>query len=174
MGFFAGKGMGRHSSSGSGRYLPWAEARYRVKIKRCVGKKGYRGESAIVEFEILEILFAPDDSKVKVGEGYSWINKMDKGDVAKGNIADFCRVGAQTVRAMGGEYVPMEEAIPVDEVDNVADEVYGEDNSFADLVLDVHTLPIKTQKDTPFTKHTWRCPENILSELGVTEEADAA
>jgi hypothetical protein len=173
MGFFAGKGMGKHSASGSGRFLPYVEARYRVKIKRCVAKKGYRGESAIVEFEIVAVLFAPEDSKVKVGEGYSWINKMDKGDVVKGNIADFCRAGAQTLRAQGGEYVPMEEAIPVDEVDNVADEVYGEDNSFADLEIDVHTLPIRTQKDDPFTKHTWRCPEDLLKQLGVTEEEAA-
>lgn len=171
MGFFKDKGLGKHSSSGSGRYLPWAEARYLVKIKRGVGRKGYKGESAIIEFEIVKVLFAPEDSKVREGESYSWINKMDKGDVVKGNIADFCRAGTQTIRAMGGEYVTMEDAIPIEEVDNVADEVYGEENAFADLELEVHTLPIRTTKDTPFTKHLWKCPEDLLRQLGVTEDA---
>ena len=171
MGFFSGKGMGKHSSSGSGRYLPWVEARYLVKIKRGVGRKGYKGESAIIEFEIVEVLFAPDDSKVKPGESYSWINKMEKGDVVKGNIADFCRAGTQTYKAMAGEYVTMEDAIPVEEVDNVADEVYGEENAFADLVMEVHTLPIKTTKNDPFTKHVWHCPKTLLDALGVEEDA---
>ena len=184
MGIFQGRGMSKQYGNGGGNWAP--PGKFRVRINRCIGKKGYKGESAIVELEVVkaflvktrnpqnkdEWIAADDPEKlVPAGTKYSWVNKMDKGPAA-GNVADFVRVGLCSMSIAAGQLTDdsgqplnLDPKTFEDFTDEDVEAIFGEENGFAGLEMDLETFMIKTQAGGDFTKHVFAMVPELAEQL---------
>jgi hypothetical protein len=135
---------------------------HKVKIVACKQKVGgFKGNSTIVEYEIVE----SNNDKVKVGAEHSWVQNIDKNPKGKkvklGNISDFVRAGMQSMKAAEGKYVDLED---IEFDDDDVEQVFGEENPFEGVVMDLRVVEIKLESGQPFHKHAWAAPSDLLEE----------
>lgn len=157
-GLFSGQNMKDQTGGAGGNWSPLGH--HRVKIISCKTKvASFKGDSTIVEYEIVD----SDNEKAKRGEAYSWVqnlNKNPKGVKVKlGNISDFVRAGMQSMKAAEGEYI---EVADIEFDDDDVETVFGEDNPFEGVELDLRVTEIKLENGNPFHKHTWAAPSDLL------------
>lgn len=158
MGIF-GRNLNKKSGTPGGNYSPIGK--HRVKIKACREREGFKGESTAIEYEMLD----SNNPEAMVGSTYSWVqnysNNPQYRDVKEGNLADFIRVGLQTMSAQDGDIVQIEE-IEFDDGDLAA--IFKEEQMFEGLELGLEVSNIQTREGNDFHKHVWFTLPELLEE----------
>ena len=138
MGRFSGISKARQSGGGNW----WLKGKFRVRISKVEFREGHRGQSYIVESQVL----TSSNPEVLVGETRSQVIKMDK-ESALGNIASFL---CAAMASMTGENLDNPDANEIGESDVEAS--YGPDQPLVGVELNVEAIDIITKAGTPFTK----------------------
>lgn len=147
MGRFSGVTKARQMGGGNW----WLKGRYRAKVTKVEFRNGHRGESFIVECEVLQ----SNNPEVLVGETRSQVIKMDK-ESALGNIGSFLCV---CMSVMTGENLDNPDANEIGESDVEA--AYGPDQPLVGVELDVEAIDIITKAGKPFTKIVYHVPADV-------------
>ncbi|KKN50654.1 hypothetical protein LCGC14_0630810 [marine sediment metagenome] len=166
MGLF-GDIKGQRSTMGGHYFIP--DAHYVVEIQRCKTGKTRKN----VDFFVVECLIRETDSdKMRPGAPGEMMVTLDK-DPALGNIADFMRMGLwiQGRDAEVDGLPPSAEDVEMDE--DIADEVVGENNPLAGLVMGVYAYNKDTKAGNPFTRHRWMTSEEARTKIQVAKVAQA-
>ena len=164
MGFFADI-KGQRSTQGGHYFLP--DAHYIIEIQRCkMGKTRKSIDFFVVEGLILET----DSDKMKVGAPAEMMVTLDK-DPAMGNIADFMRCGLWVQGRDAGVPSLPEKAEDVEMDEDTADDIIGEENPLAGVVVGVFAYNKDTQKGNPFTRHTWMPQEEARAKIKVANDS---
>lgn len=140
---------GQRSTQGGVYFEPGI---YKAQINRVkLGKTRKEEDFFVVETELIESN-NPDRPE---GSTCSWM-VMFKHDAALGNIADFCRAGlfAYAVQNDADPGVPSYEKVEVD--DASAEQICGEENPLAGVILTVEAVNVKTKAGRDFTRVSWR------------------
>ena len=148
MGLFA-KIAGAKGTEGGSYFVPGL---YTVKIERCkVGETRANKPFFAAECEILK----SNNEELKVGASANFFVLFDEyPELSLGNVADFMRVGMQSYFIQND--VDMPAGFEIDE--EVADEIAGEENLLAGVILDVEAYNKKTKQNTDFTRFKWKVP----------------
>lgn len=140
---------------GGGNFLPYANEKYKVLIKKTFTKETRRsGDAFIVEFDIL----ASTCDEVEPGETRSWFQSLTKKDSAFSNIKAFLLGCFRVNTADKQQKAEFDEQTP-----GIMEEIGSEHWETADEEdhpMNKHPVIIETQKhttsdDNPFTKHIW-------------------
>ena len=154
MGLFSGRNLNDKSSS---TRRPTFSGRHRIKINRCEERKGFQGESSIVEYTIVRST-NPEATPETTG---SWVQNYTKDpqwrEMKEGNLADFIRAGLTTLGIINDE--PFEGTFEDSEVDAI----FGEDQIFAGLEIDLEVtdVPVASKPGKTFPKHDFHVPEEL-------------
>lgn len=153
---------------GRGNYIS-GDGDYLVEVTKFIGKDGFKGKSAIVEFKVLE----STNAEVPVGCTRSWTLKWDK----KQNHADlkaFALAAFNLDKLVGTDDVPTKRDADAKATYLVyaavgpavagqasvkARELLGadeDDDFFAGQTLRLTTEKTKTQAGGDFTRHAWQ------------------
>lgn len=170
-------GMNTKTSTGGGSYFE--PGVYLAKITGIKHKEaGFRGESYIMEFEILEVLVkrdpetrsAPNGSEVKfngsrkAGDVVSHVLKLDgeNKELALGNLADFLRACSATMSAKNGQIITLKD-VEIDDDDPV--NAASEEQPLAGLELEVWVQGTITQKkQQAFNNITYKVPRDLIAQ----------
>lgn len=167
MGLF-GDIKGQRSTMGGHYFVP--DAHYVVEVQRCKTGKTRKN----VDFYVVECLILETDSdKMKPGAPGEMMVTLDK-DPALGNIADHMRMGLwlQGRDAKVDGLPPSAEAVEMDE--EIADEIVGENNPLAGLVMGLFAYNKDTKAGNPFTRHRWMTPEEARAHIQVSQAGKVA
>ena len=148
MGRFSGVNKARQSGGGNW----WKKGKYRTRITKVEFRNGHKGESYIIEGEVL----ASSNPEILVGETRSQVIKMDK-ESALGNIGSFMGVCAAV---MTGENLANPDLNEVTEADVEAS--HGEDQPLVGLELEIDAYDIETKAGNPFTVIKYKVPAEKL------------
>lgn len=172
MGRFSG--INQKSSTGGGTY--WEPGDYRAKVLGIKHKEdGFKGESYIMEFEVLEVLLSREvekrisagkevvfNSSRRVGDTVSHVLKLDgeNKELALGNLADFLRACHATISAQEGKYIVPKDVV-LEDKDPV--EAASVDQPLVDLELEVHCQGTITKKNAAFTQVVYKIPRHLMA-----------
>lgn len=137
--------------SGGGNW--WKAGSYLAKITKVEFRNGHKGQSYIVECEVL----ASNNPAVLVGETRSQVIKMDK-ESASGNIGSFVCV---CCALLSGKNLDNPDACEIEESDIEAS--CGPDQPFVGLEVAVEAVDIKTKAGGDFTKIIYKIPPSRLN-----------
>ncbi len=168
MGRFSG--INNKSSTGGGVY--WEPGVYKAKITGIKHKKGFKGESYIMEFEVLDVLVKRDaeerdgvrfNPSRRVGDVVSHVLKLEgeNAELALGNLADFLRAAFATMKAKNGEIVALKD---VEIGDEDPEEAASDDQPLAGLEIEVQVQGTKTKKGNAFSNVKYLVPRDLLAQ----------
>lgn len=127
------KGVNQAQTFESGNFFPCANARYKVKVSRCLVKETRKiGAAFIAELEVLESAH-PD---MPAGVTGTWLVKLANKDTAYPNLKQFA------LACLGAD----------GDVEAALDLATGEDQAFAGIELSMETAPHTTKEGKQFTR----------------------
>lgn len=150
MGIFA-KSV-RDRQSGGGNW--WKAGRYRGRVTKVEFKDGHKGQSYIIECEVL----SSSNPEIKVGETRSQVIKMDK-ESASGNIGSFMCV---CMAILTGENLDNPDKCEFEESDIEAS--FGVDQPLVGVELEIEAIDIKTRAGGDFTKIAYHVPADAKTQ----------
>jgi len=146
MGLFA-KIKGAKGTEGGSYFVPGL---YAVKIERCKeGKTRAEKPFFAAECKILK----SNTEELKAGATASFFVLFDEyPELSLGNVADFMNAGMQAYFIQNDVEAPAN--FEIDE--EIADDIAGEENLLAGIILEVEAYNKKTKQGADFTRFKWK------------------